>query len=74
MGAPRIAHRSNLTKGGAISVNESLLLVHLVFPPTPSQALLEQIKKRVKLVLKFQSMYKNEVFACDSQGNHGVDS
>lgn len=76
IGAPRIANRSYLTKGGAISVNESILLVHLVFPPTPtpSQALLEQIKKRVKLVLKFQSMYKNEVFAYDSQDNHRVDS
>lgn len=76
MGAPRIAHRSYLTKGGAISVNESVLLVHLVFPATttPSQTLLEQIKKRVKLVVKYQSMYRNEVFAYDSHANHRIES
>lgn len=75
MGGPSIANRSYLTKGGAISVNECILLVHLVFSPTamPSQALLEQIKKRVKLVVKYQSMYKNEVFTYDSHANHQIE-
>ncbi len=75
VGAPRIANRSYLTRGGAISVNESILLVHLAFPPTATlnQAVLEQIKKRVKLVVKFQSMYKNEVFTYDSHANHRLE-
>lgn len=73
---PLIANRSYLTKGGALSVNESILLVHLVFPPTAilNQAVLEQIKERVKLVVKFQSMYKNEVLTYDSHDNHRVDN
>lgn len=76
VGTPLIANRSYLTRCGAISVNESILLVHLVFPPTATlnQAVLEEIKKRVKLVVKFQSMYKNQVFTYDSHDNHRVDN
>lgn len=71
-GGPSIAYRSYLAKGGALSVNENLMLVHLVFPATalPSEAVLAQMKKRVRLVVKFQSIYQNEMFTYDSQANH----
>lgn len=76
VGSPSIAYRSYLTKGGALSVNENLMLVHLVFPASalPSEAVLAQIKKRVRLVVKFQSIYQNEVFTYDSQASHRSDA
>jgi hypothetical protein len=69
---PDILRRSHLSKGGALAANQSIDVVTLQFDQrtalTPE--LLEHLSKRVKLVIKYTSIYQNKVFTYDSYKNH----
>lgn len=72
VGNYRIQYRAHLTKGGALSVDQRQMLVHLVFPAgsVPDSITLEQAKKRIKLKVEYQSIYEDEIWPYDSLEDH----
>lgn len=75
VGNYRIQYRAYLTKGGALSVDQRQMLVHLVFPAggVPDPTTLEQAKKRIKLKVEYQSIYEDETWPYDSLEDHKTD-
>lgn len=71
----KIQYRAYLTKGGALSVDQRQMLVHLVFPAgdVPDPTVLEQAKKRIKLKIEYQSIYEDEIWLYDSLEDHKTD-
>jgi hypothetical protein len=70
--SPEILNWGYLSPGGAMAASSSIDIVNLLFSPTslPSAALLEHFQKRIKLVIKYTSIYEEEVFIYDSYKSH----
>ncbi|UCV29897.1 hypothetical protein [Ferribacterium limneticum] len=72
---PHILYSSHLSKGGVLAVNQTIDLVVLQFDQrtSPAPELLEQLGKRVKLLVEYTSIYQNKTFIYDSIKNHQDD-
>ena len=69
---PTILYSSYLAKGGVLGVNEKIKVLSIKFPPNffPSPPIMEHTLNRCKLIVRYQSIYENEVFTYDSLENH----
>lgn len=70
--SPTILYSSYLGKGGILGANASLRILLIQFTPEnlPAPELMEHIQKRVKLVIRYTSIYKDEIVTYDSSLNH----
>ena len=70
--APPVLFKSCLAKGGALGAGEGITLVRIKFAPQtmPTSDEFESMKKRIRLTVKYKSIYKEETYTYDSTLDH----
>ncbi|WP_319237476.1 hypothetical protein [uncultured Propionivibrio sp.] len=70
--APSVLYKSCMAKGGALGAGEGITIVRIQFSPLamPTYDEFEQMKKRVRLTVRYKSIYKHEQYSYDSTFDH----
>lgn len=69
---PTVLYRSYLAKGGALGEKEGIVVVSMQFMPQtlPTPEVLDHTLKRIKLVVRYKSIYEDKTYTYDSLANH----